>query len=64
MKSTGNKIQERREALGLTRAQLAKSVRMKPLRLWRIETGKTQLIADELRPFARALKTTVDELAA
>lgn len=64
MKSTGNKIQERREALGLSRAQLAKSVKTTALRLWRIETGKTHLRADQVRPFAKALKTSIEELVA
>lgn len=64
MKTTGNKIQERREALKMSRAQLAKRLKTSPLRLWRIETGITRLDADEVRPFARALKTSVESIVA
>ena len=64
MKSTGNNIQTRREDLGLTRSELAKRLKTTKLRLWRIETGKTKVDADELRHFANALKTTVEALVA
>lgn len=67
MKSTGNagsRVQERREALEMTRSELAKKLKISPLKLWRIETGKTRLIADDLPSYAKALKTTIEDLLA
>lgn len=64
MKSTGNRIADRRQELGLTRDQLAKRLNTTRLRVWRIETGKTRLPAEEIRSFARVLKLRVEELVA
>lgn len=64
MKSTGNRIQACREALGLSRADLAKRLKTTRLRVWRIETGKTELPSSELPAFARALTVDVAELVA
>lgn len=62
MTSTGNRIQLRREWLGLSREDLAQRLGTTRLRVWRIETGKTKLDSDELPKFAEALQTTVSEL--
>ncbi len=64
MKSTGIRIQERREALGLTRDDLAKRLKTSRLKVWRIETGRTRVTADHLPMYAKALRTTVAELLA
>lgn len=64
MKSTGNRIQEAREALGISRAELARRLDSTRMTIWRIETGKVQVPADHLRDFARALKTPVESLVA
>jgi transcriptional regulator with XRE-family HTH domain len=77
--STGNRIEARREALDLTRVQLAErllslgmkhaatkktSMRATYLKVWRIETGRTRIHLEELPLYAKALKTTVEELVA
>jgi transcriptional regulator with XRE-family HTH domain len=67
--STGNRIQERRNALGLSQTELAQKLTAKGIpsdkqKVSRIETGKTRLLADELPVYARVLKTTVEELLA
>lgn len=62
MKSTGNRIQTRREALGLSREQLAKKLGITRMTVWRIETGTSPLTTDELRIWARALKVKAAEL--
>lgn len=64
MVSTGNRIRARREALGLSRPELAQRLRTTRIRIWRIETGRTQVPSDCLPKFARALRTTVAELVA
>jgi transcriptional regulator with XRE-family HTH domain len=66
MASTGIRIQARREKLGLTRAQLAEELsklliplEKKPvtrLAVWRVETGKVQVPADDLCFWAQALR--------
>lgn len=62
MVSVGAQIMKLREARGLSRSQLAKLVRSKRLYVWRIETGVTRLLADELPAFARALDVPIDQL--
>lgn len=37
---------------------------MTSLRIWRLENDKVKVVADELRLFAKALRTTVTELVA
>lgn len=64
MPSTGNRIQARRERLGLTRTQLAERLKITRLKVWRVETGKIKVAADDLRAWARALRTRPTELIA
>lgn len=64
MRSTGNRIQARRERLGMSREDLAQKLGTKRMKVWRVETGKTRLPADELKLWARALKTKATELVA
>jgi transcriptional regulator with XRE-family HTH domain len=64
MKSTGNRIQERREALGLSREDLAQKLGTTRMTVWRVENGVVQVGADALRSWAKALKTNVAELVA
>lgn len=64
MKSTGNRIQLRREELGWSREYLAERLEMTRMSVWRIEAGKTQVKADSLRKFARILRTSVADLLA
>jgi transcriptional regulator with XRE-family HTH domain len=69
MASTGNNIQSRREALGLTREQLAQRLvtaglkqNVTRLYVWRVETGKQKIDADSLPFYATALETTAADL--
>jgi transcriptional regulator with XRE-family HTH domain len=64
MASTGNRIQARRLALGMSRQELAEKLNTTRMTVWRIETGKGQLPADRLRKWARALKTKATEFVA
>lgn len=64
MKSTGNRIADRRTQLGLTRDQLAKRLKTTRIRVWRIETERTRLPMAELSVWAKALKVTPAELVA
>ncbi|MGE0547595.1 MAG: helix-turn-helix domain-containing protein [Kofleriaceae bacterium] len=64
MTSTGNRVQTRREELGLSRSALAKRLNTTRLRIYRIENGLTQIPADDLPSFASALETTPAELLA
>jgi transcriptional regulator with XRE-family HTH domain len=62
--STGNRIQARREALGLSREDLAKRLGISALKLWRIETGRTAVKAHDLAAFAKGLRTKIEKLVA
>jgi transcriptional regulator with XRE-family HTH domain len=64
VKSTGNKIRKRRQELGLTLEQLAAKVGSTRQKVWRLETDMTRVLADDVRLFAKALKTTVEDLCA
>ena len=64
MASTGNRIQARRKALGLTRSELAERLGTTRLKVWRVETGKVQVPADDLPVWAKVLKTKPAELVA
>lgn len=64
MASTGNRIEARREALGLTREQLAEKLETTRMTVWRVENGKQGVDADDLKRWAKALKTTASELLA
>lgn len=52
----------RRTKIGLSRADLAAKLGMKVRDLWRKETGRTRILADEVPAFARALRTRVSWL--
>jgi len=62
--STGIRIRKRREELGMSRAELAAKLGTTRMSVWRVEAGKSQLRADALRPWARALKIKPTELVA
>lgn len=64
MASTGNRIEARRRALGLSRAELAERLGTTRMTVWRVENGRQQVRADDLKPWARALKLKVTELVA
>lgn len=64
MKSTGIRIWERREALKMSRAQLAKRLKTTRMRIWRIEHGTTKVRIEDLPSFARVLKLKITELVA
>ncbi len=58
------RIQAIREGKGLSREQLAKLLNESRLWVWRIETGKTKLLAEDLPRVALALEVEVEELVA
>lgn len=62
MASTGNRIQSRREELGLSREQLAQRLDIPKLKVWRVETGKVKIDADSLPAWASALETIASAL--
>jgi transcriptional regulator with XRE-family HTH domain len=62
MVSTGFRIQERRESLHMSRADLAKQLKTTRLQVWRMERGKTRVPVDKLPRIAAILKTTVGKL--
>lgn len=62
MKSTGNRIKQMRERLGLSRAELAVKLKRSRMTVWRIETGGVEVRVVDLPRIARALKATVAEL--
>lgn len=64
MASSGKRIETRRKAMGLSRGQLAKKLKVSYLRVYRIETGIVRLSLDELPAWARALDVPPAELVA
>lgn len=62
MKSTGNRIQARREELGLSRQFVAQKLGITRMTVWRVEAGERPLRVDELKSWAKVLKTTDAEL--
>lgn len=56
MLSTGKRIRERREALGLGVAEFATAVGVKRMTVWRVETGKTPIPLRKAPQWAAALK--------
>lgn len=62
--STGNRIQARREALGLSRQALAEKLGVTRMTVWRLENGKTQVTVPELKQIAKALRVKPAELLA
>jgi transcriptional regulator with XRE-family HTH domain len=57
-----DRIRELREKKEPDRERFAKKLGITPIRLWRLETGRTKLTASEVPKFARALEVTVAEL--
>lgn len=49
-------------ALGMSGAELAEKLGTTRMSVWRVENGKTQVRADALPQWAKALKTQVTEL--
>lgn len=64
MKSTGNRIEARRKALKMSREKLAQKLETTRMTVWRIEKGEQQLPCDELKDWARVLRTKSSELIA
>lgn len=64
MKSTGNRIQAKREALGWSREDFAQKLGTTRMTVWRLENGKIQPTLDKLQVIAKKLRTTVAELVA
>ncbi|HET9748353.1 MAG TPA: helix-turn-helix transcriptional regulator [Casimicrobiaceae bacterium] len=62
--STGNLIQSRREALDMSREELAQKLGTTRMQVWRVEAGKRVLRVDELKTWAKALKAKPSELIA
>lgn len=60
--STGNRIMARRKQLGLSREALAQMLGKTRMTVWRVETGTTQIPADKLPMWAKALKTSPQRL--
>ena len=48
----------------MSRKALAAKLKTTRVRVWRIETGVTPILADDLEKWARALRTTAAELVA
>ncbi len=63
-KPAHERIQTIREGKGLSREQLATLLGESRLWMWRIETGKTKLLAEDLPRVARALNVDIEELVA
>lgn len=55
MKTIGQKIQQRREQLGITPKQFAKKIGITPQRIWELENTSTRPSADILFRVAEAL---------
>jgi transcriptional regulator with XRE-family HTH domain len=51
-----------REAAGMSRAELAKKLGWTEIRVWRLETGKTKVLAEDVQAYADACKVTVGEV--
>ncbi len=54
--STGNRIKERREALGLSRKQLGERMGMTRMSIYRVEAGITRVQVDDIEEWAAALR--------
>lgn len=51
-----------RETKGLSLEEVARKARIKPMRLWRLETGRTRALATDVPKLARGLGTTIQAL--
>lgn len=60
------KVHERvariRAAKNISRTQLARLLRTNRRHVWRIETGRLRLLAEDVPGYARALKVSVGEI--
>lgn len=61
-RSIGERLQQVREASGLSREKVARAAGMSALRLWRIENGQTRVLAVDVAKLAKALETSVAEI--
>jgi transcriptional regulator with XRE-family HTH domain len=61
-KTIGQAIEDRRTELGMSRAALAKKLRITRRQVWRVETGGIRVLADDVPRIARALATNVTDL--
>lgn len=59
-----NRIQERREALGMSREELADKAGITRQAVWNLETGRCDGMSKTMLAIAKALDTTVDALFA
>jgi transcriptional regulator with XRE-family HTH domain len=62
MNKTANRIEERREELGLSRRTLGELIGSSETQIWRYETAKNDPTASVLLSLANALKTSPDWL--
>lgn len=60
----GRRIAERREAVSMTRAELARQIHVDPSRLLRIERGLEQPTIVQVAMLATALRCGMDDLIA
>ncbi len=58
------RIAEIRDEKGISRTQLAERLKRTRREVWRIETGRIQLLAEDLPVYARALRVSLVELVA
>jgi len=61
-RAIGARLQQVREASGLSREKVARAAGMSSLRLWRIENGETRVLAVDVAKLAKALETSVAEI--
>lgn len=64
MTSTGKRIKAARDAKKMSRSTLAEKLGITRMTVWRVEAGETQIPADDLRVWAKALRVPVTELVA
>ncbi len=57
-----DRLRELREQREPDRERFAKKMGISPIKLWRLETGRTKLSANDIPRFAKALSVTVAEL--
>lgn len=58
----GARIAALREAKGIDRDRFAKKLRFHPLKMYRLESGKTHLTADDLRRIADELGVSAEDI--
>ncbi len=62
--SIGLRITELREGRSIKRDDLAKRLRIHPLRMWRLETGLTHVPAEDLKRIAALLEEPIESFYA